>query len=74
DLFASLGISLSDAFNMFACQAVRDNGLPFRPTAEPYYSAELRKALAEVERGETVAFDSIAELMADLNSEDDDDN
>jgi hypothetical protein len=59
---------------MFACQAVRDNGLPFRPTAEPYYSAELRKALAEVERGETVAFDSIAELMADLNSEDDDDN
>jgi DNA-damage-inducible protein J len=73
DLFASLGISLSDAFNMFACQAVRDNGLPFRPTAEPYYSAELRKALAEVERGETVAFEDTHAMFLEILAEEDDD-
>jgi DNA-damage-inducible protein J len=84
ELFRSLGISLSDAFNMFACQAIRERGIPFTVSAEPNYkpdgyyrnppyAARLRAALAEIERGECETFVSARELTRDALAGSDDD-
>lgn len=34
ELFSSLGMTLSTAFNIFVRQALREKGLPFRPSLE----------------------------------------
>jgi len=69
ELFSELGISLSDAFNMFACQAVRDHGIPFRVTTDPPYADKLRAALAEYERGEYEEFTDTHAMFEAILSE-----
>ena len=53
-----MGIDLSAAIRMFLTQMVKENGLPFRPTNAPFYSAgnmaSLRRSLVQMENGETV--------------------
>jgi len=46
----SMGLDLASAVRLFLTQMVRENGLPFRPQAEPFYSAKNQAHLAEVIR------------------------
>ena len=53
-----MGLDLSGAIRLFLAQVVKENGLPFRPTNEPFYSAKnqeaLRRSASQMEAGQTV--------------------
>ena len=42
------GLDLSTAVRMFLTQMVRENGLPFRPSADPFFSAANQEHLEKV--------------------------
>lgn len=44
----SMGMDLPSAVRIFLTQMVRENGLPFRPMADPFYSAQNQAHLAKV--------------------------
>ena len=44
----SMGIDLASAVRMFLVQMVRENGLPFQPSGDPFYSVQNQKHLAGV--------------------------
>ena len=58
DTAQEMGLDLSSAIRMFLTQMVKENGLPFRPTNDPFYSASnrvaLRSSLRQMETGDTV--------------------
>lgn len=62
-----MGLDLSAAVRLFLAQVVKENGLPFRPTNEPFYSAKnqeaLRRSAAQIESGQTVT-KSLEELRS----------
>lgn len=43
-----MGLDLSTAVRMFLTQMVRENGLPFRPSADPFFSAANQEHLEKV--------------------------
>lgn len=45
---ASMGLDLASAVRLFLTQMVRENGLPFRPYADPFYGARNQAHLAQV--------------------------
>ncbi len=45
DVFAELGLDMSTAINLFLRQSIRQNGLPFRPSNDPFYSDSNLRAL-----------------------------
>lgn len=53
---ASLGLDLPSAVRMFLVQMVRQNGLPFDVSADPFYSPAnqryLKDVIAGIENGE----------------------
>jgi DNA-damage-inducible protein J len=53
-----MGLDLSAAVRIFLAQVVKENGLPFRPTNEPFYSVKnqeaLRRSAAQIEAGQMV--------------------
>lgn len=53
-----MGLDLSSAIRIFLTQMVKENGLPFRPANDPFYSASnreaLRRSLRQMEAGDTV--------------------
>ncbi len=53
-----MGLDLSAAVRIFLAQIVIENGLPFRPTNEQFYSAKNQEALYysanQIEAGQTV--------------------
>ena len=53
-----MGLDLSSAIRMFLTQMVKENGLPFRPVNDSFYSAPnraaLRRSLRQMEAGDTV--------------------
>jgi DNA-damage-inducible protein J len=55
---ANMGIDLASAVRLFLTQMVRENGLPFRPSADPFFSAKnqaaLQKSIAQFDEGQTV--------------------
>ena len=61
----SMGLDLASTVRIFLTQMVRENGLPFRPTADPFYSvknqARLERSVAQVNAGQTVT-KTLAEL------------
>jgi DNA-damage-inducible protein J len=61
----SMGIDLASAVCLFLTQMVREKGLPFRPTADPFYSPEnqevLKKSIKQLDAGQTVT-KNLAEL------------
>ena len=63
----NMGLDLSAAVRIFLAQVVKENGLPFRPTNEPFYSAKnqeaLRRSAAQVEAGQVVT-KSLEELRS----------
>ncbi len=58
DTAQAMGLDLSSAIRMFLTQMVKENGLPFHPTNDPFYSASnraaLRSSLRQMEAGNTV--------------------
>jgi len=71
NLFSQFGITVSDAVNMFFHQALMQNGFPFTPKV-PVPNAATLAAMEEVEEmlktGSGESFNSMEELLADLNS------
>ena len=53
-----MGLDLSGAIRIFLTQVVKENGFPFRPTNDPFYSAKnqdaLRRSIEQCEAGQTV--------------------
>ena len=62
---ASMGLDLASAVRIFLAQMVRENGLPFRPQADPFYSrrnqAALSRSVDQMNSGNTVS-----KTLADL--------
>lgn len=62
-----MGLDLSGAVRLFLAQVVKENGLPFRPTNEPFYSTKnqeaLRRSAAQMEAGQIVT-KSLEELRS----------
>ena len=44
----SMGLDLTQAVRMFLHQMVRENGLPFRPTADPFFGERNMRQLEKV--------------------------
>ena len=70
ELFRRMGMNTSVALNMFLTQSVREQALPFKPSAE-VPNARLREAMDEAEaiaRGEIKAkeYNSFEELWEDI--------
>ena len=67
-----LGINLSTAINIFLHQMVMHDGLPFELKLVP--NEETRRAIQEAEHGIGLsrAYNSVEELMEDLDAEDQD--
>ncbi|MDL2210762.1 type II toxin-antitoxin system RelB/DinJ family antitoxin [Desulfovibrio sp. OttesenSCG-928-O18] len=55
---ASMGLDLASAVRMFLTQMVRENGMPFKPSGDPFYNernmAALAKSVAQLNAGQTV--------------------
>ena len=55
---ASMGLDLASAVRVFLTQMVRENGMPFKPSGDPFYSARnmaaLEKSIGQLDKGQTV--------------------
>ncbi len=55
---AGMGLDLSSAVRMFLTQMVYENGMPFKPKSDPFYSEEnvghLKKVLSDLKAGKNV--------------------
>ncbi|GAB1409022.1 type II toxin-antitoxin system RelB/DinJ family antitoxin [Desulfovibrionales bacterium] len=55
---ASMGLDLASAVRIFLTQMVRENGLPFQPKGDPFYSAQnlaaLEASIRQLGTGQTV--------------------
>lgn len=53
-----LGITLSAAFNIFARKMIRENGIPFDVSADPFYSESnmiaIDQSIKEFDEGKTI--------------------
>jgi DNA-damage-inducible protein J len=67
EILNEMGLSISDAIRLLMFQVVNERRLPFEIKAP---SASSRKALAENAAGKGKRFDTVDELMADLNADD----
>ena len=70
-LFASLGMDMTTAINVFLRQAVREQAIPFRVgliVPNELTQKEVEDTRKEI--GVSRAFSSVEELMADLDAED----
>jgi DNA-damage-inducible protein J len=63
-VLSGMGLSVSDAIRMMLVRVAAERALPFE-VREP--NRETQEALRAAERGELVRFESLADLMADLN-------
>ena len=73
-LFSSFGLTVSDAVNIFLHQSLLEGGLPFA-VKQPRYNAETEAAMAEaraIAEGNVPAkrYNSVREMMEDLDAED----
>jgi DNA-damage-inducible protein J len=66
-VLADMGLSVSDAIRLLLVRVAVEKALPFEIKVP---NTETRAAMAELDRGASAAFDSVADLMADLNAED----
>lgn len=66
-----LGMNMTTAFNIFAKTVVRQRGIPF-PVALDTPGAETLAAIEDVNKRRNMhgPFDSVRELMEDLNADD----
>jgi DNA-damage-inducible protein J len=66
-IFASAGLTLSDAFRMMLMRTVAERALPFEPLMP---NAETVEAMMAARRGELVEVGSVENLLADLHADD----
>jgi DNA-damage-inducible protein J len=65
-VLSGMGLSVSDAIRMMLMRVAAERALPFE-LREP--NPKTREALLAAERGELERFESVADLMMDLNDE-----
>ena len=63
----AMGLTISDAIRLLMFRIAEDRRLPFEVKMP---NAATREAIAELEAGKGMRFDSVEELMADLNADD----
>lgn len=55
---ASMGLDLASAVRMFLAQMIRENGIPFKPSGDPFYSpkniAAIERSIAQIDAGHTI--------------------
>ena len=66
EVFSDLGLDMTTAINLFLRQSIEENGLPFRPRKDPFWSESnqrhLRQAIQEMEEGKNVIKKTMEEL------------
>ena len=73
-VFSSLGISVTDAINIFLHASIMEGGFPFQPK-QPRYNRETRMAIQEARdimagKVEAKRYSSLSGLLEDLDAED----
>jgi DNA-damage-inducible protein J len=66
-VLAEMGLSVSDAIRLLLVRVAAEKALPFEIKVP---NAETRAAMAELDGGGGKSFDSVADLMAELNAKD----
>jgi len=66
-VLASMGLTVSDAVRLLLTRVAKEHALPFDPLIP---NAETVEAMKEARRGKLASFESVDELMADLNADD----
>ena len=66
-VLATIGLTSSDAFRLMMVRIATEQKMPFEPLVP---NAETIAAMKAARQGDVVAFDSIEDLMADLNADD----
>jgi DNA-damage-inducible protein J len=65
-ILAGMGLSVSDAIRLLLVRVAADKTLPFEIKVP---NAETRAAMTELKEGVGASFDSVTDLMSDLNAE-----
>lgn len=73
-VFSSLGISVTDAINVFLRASIMEGGFPFQPK-QPRYNRETLAAMQEARdimagKIEAKRYESLSALLADIDAED----
>ena len=73
-VFSSLGISVTDAINVFLYASIMEGGFPFQPK-QPRYNRETLMAMQEARdimegKAEAKRYSSLNDLLADMDAED----
>lgn len=63
----AMGLTVSDAVRLLLTRVARERALPFEPLVP---NETTIAAMKEARRGRLAAFNSVEDLMADLNAED----
>ena len=66
-VLATIGLTASDAFRLMMVRIATEQKMPFELLVP---SAETIAAMKAARQGDVVSFDSIEDLMADLNADD----
>ena len=66
-VLAEMGLSVSDAIRLLLVRVATEKALPFDLKVP---NAETRAAISELEQGDGARFDTVSDLMAELNAED----
>jgi DNA-damage-inducible protein J len=64
---SAMGLSVSDAVRVMLTRVAAEQAIPFEVRVP---NAETAAAMQEAREGKLASFNSVAELMADLNAED----
>ncbi|MBK1723544.1 type II toxin-antitoxin system RelB/DinJ family antitoxin [Thiocystis violacea] len=66
-VLATMGLTVSDAVRLMLTRVAREHALPFDPLIP---NPETVEAMKEARRGQLQSFESLDDLMADLDAED----
>jgi DNA-damage-inducible protein J len=66
-VLAAMGLTVSDAFRILLVRVAHDKALPFEPLVP---NAETIAAIKEARRGNLPSFDTVDELIRDLDAPD----
>lgn len=66
-VLAAMGLTVSDAFRIMLTRIAREKRLPFEPLVP---NADTLAAMKEARGGKLKSFNSVNDLMADLNADD----
>jgi len=66
-VLASIGLTVSDAFRLMMVRIAKEKRLPFDPLVP---NAETIEAMRAARRGEVKTYDSVEDLMAELDADD----